>query len=748
MTVPESLQTCEGDGRGALLEVEDLRTGFHTPRGLVRAVDGVSFSLERGRTLGVVGESGSGKTVLVRSIMGLLSGSNVVRSGTVRFDGTDLGELGPKQLQHVWGRQIALVLQDPMTSLNPVLRVSRQITESLRHHLGDSRSEARRKAVELLRSVGIPEPERRLRDYPHQMSGGTRQRVTIAIALACSPKLLLADEPTTALDVTIQAQILDLLGQLQQQRSMSMVLVTHDLGVVAGRTDEIVVMYAGQIVERAPTDVLFADMKMPYTEALVQSIPKLEAASHTRLLAIPGRPPDLVDPPEGCRFAPRCPYARSRCHAAAPPLVEASPGHHYACWYPVETRSGRPAVERSTAAGTAEPAPADGRPPSQPSLPDRVGTVGPPSSNGKRANDTAPVTGGDLAATAAAHDGQLLRVEHLVVEFNVGAGRKVHAVSDVSFEVARGETLGLVGESGCGKSTTGRAIIGLPRPTAGSVSFDGTDLGALSGNDLRQMRRRVQMIFQDPISSLNSRRRVGEIIAEPLAIWGRSLGLTDKQAQRDKVAEVMEAVGLDYGTQAQRYPHQFSGGQCQRISIARALMLDPSLIICDEPVSALDVSVQAQILNLLEDMKARYGLTLLFIAHDLAVVKNISDRVAVMYLGKLCEVTTPDRLYREPAHPYTSALIQTIPVPDPARRGARLGEAISGELPSPIHPPSGCRFRTRCPRAEDRCTAEEPVLREVRPGQHVACHFPTLGRHLPEPERREHTPSGKPGADR
>jgi peptide/nickel transport system ATP-binding protein len=317
-------------------------------------------------------------------------------------------------------------------------------------------------------------------------------------------------------------------------------------------------------------------------------------------------------------------------------------------------------------------------------------------------------------------------VEHLVVEFPAGRARAVHAVSDVSFDIARGETLGLVGESGCGKSTTGRAIVSMPPPTAGTVRFAGTDLGALSANDLRRLRPRMQMIFQDPISSLNPRRRVGDIITEPLKIWGKALGLDDRDAQRAKLVEVMDAVGLDHEAHAERRPHEFSGGQCQRISIARALMLDPDLIICDEPVSALDVSVQAQIINLLEDMKARYGLTLLFIAHDLAVVKNVSDRVAVMYLGKLVEMAAPDALYAAPAHPYTTGLLASIPVPDPKRSAVGTAE-VRGELPSPLNPPSGCRFRTRCPKAQDVCAQVEPALREVGPRHLVACHFPNSG---------------------
>jgi len=337
-----------GEHVGHLLEVDDLRTRFRTDRGVVRAVDGVSFELDRGRTLGVVGESGSGKTVLSRSIMGLLPGSNVEITGSVRYEGRDITGAGAAVMRSVWGTEMAMVFQDPMTSLNPVLKVGTQITESLRHHLEMPKDEARRTALALIRSVGIPEAERRLDQYPHELSGGMRQRVTIAIALACGPKLLFADEPTTALDVTVQAQILNLLAQQQRERHMAMILVTHDLGVVAGRADDIAVMYAGQIVERAPTRTLFAEMRMPYTEALMRSIPKLEQPSHTRLAAIPGRPPDLVSPPPGCKFAPRCPYVRERCVEEEPPLIEAeTPGHWYRCWYPVGTVEPTRAVDET-----------------------------------------------------------------------------------------------------------------------------------------------------------------------------------------------------------------------------------------------------------------------------------------------------------------------------------------------------------------------------------------------------------------
>ena len=598
---------------------------------------------------------------------------------------------------------MAMVFQDPMTSLNPVMKIGKQITESIRTHLDVTRSFADELAVSLLTSVRIPDPERRMDDYPHQLSGGLRQRVCIAVALAAGPRLLFADEPTTALDVTVQAQVLDLLEAQQRERFMALVLVTHDLGVVAGRTDDVIVMYAGQVVETAPTATLFEHMRMPYTEALLRSIPKVAEPSHTRLVGDPratARPRRTaaglpVRRPVRLRAGqvPRGAAAVARRAHAGPPVPLLVPGGHARR----RRRAGAEPGRRSLGAGR------------------RL-----------------------MAGTGTAHlrtDGNvLLRVEDLVVEFAAGGGKRVHAVSGISLDLLDGETLGLVGESGCGKSTTGRAIMQLPPPTSGSVDFEGTELTELHGNDLRRIRPRMQMIFQDPISSLNPRRKVGDIVAEGLDIWE----IGDSASRKEKVDTMLATVGLDPDSARGRRPHEFSGGQCQRISIARAIITEPKLIICDEPVSALDVSVQAQILNLLEDMKARYQLTMVFIAHDLAVVKNVSDRVAVMYLGKFCEVGPPDDLYARPAHPYTAALLAAIPEPDPQARRDGSGalhdsvagdSVLSGEIPSPTDPPSGCRFRTRCPRAQERCAEEEPMLRAVADspaigGQFVACHFP------------------------
>ncbi len=691
----------ESPDDGPLLHVEDLTTSFSSDRGTVRAVRGVNLELKRGKTLGIVGESGSGKSVLSRSIMGLLP-SNARRSGTVRFEGDDISDLSGSVMRDYWGSKMSMVFQDPMTALNPVMRIGKQITESIHQHLDVDNDFANETALALLTSVGIPEPQRRLREYPHQMSGGMRQRVMIAIALACGPKLLFADEPTTALDVTVQAQILDLLQQQQRERYMAMILVTHDLGVVAGRADDIAVMYAGTHRRAGPHRRALPGDGPPLHRGAAQVDPQARAAEphpargHRRPTARPGepaqglqvRPPLPLRPGPLPRGGPRLAGARH----ARPRVRLLLPGRH------PRGRRG-PGPQPQAAAGPAA------------------------AGSGHREARAHRGSVGLMAGTGTAHlrpaNEVLLRVEDLLVEFKLARGAKVHAVTGISFDVKAGETLGLVGESGCGKSTTGKAIMQLPTPTGGKVLFDGRDLTDLSGKEMRKTRTKVQMIFQDPISSLNPRRKIEDIVAEGLDVWKT----VDKSDRARKVDEMLLTVGMDPDVARGRRPYQFSGGQCQRISIARAVVTDPELIICDEPVSALDVSVQAQILNLLEDMKARYGLTMIFIAHDLAVVKNISDRVVVMYLGKICEVAAPDELYSSPAHPYTQALLGAIPVPDPDVRPDDR-PVVGGEIPSPVSPPSGCRFRTRCPRAEQKCADVEPEMRQIGPDHYVACHFP------------------------
>jgi peptide/nickel transport system ATP-binding protein len=676
-----------GDRVAPLLEIEDLRTHIKLRRGTVHAVDGVSLSVEPGETLGLVGESGCGKTMTALSVMGLLPAGGHIADGRIHLDGRQISGLSDGEMRKIRGNEIGMIFQDPLTSLNPTMPVGRQIAEAVLLHREVSRDQAMERAAEVLDMVGLPRPKERLGEYPHEFSGGMRQRVMIAMALACEPKLLIADEPTTALDVTIQKQILELIDDLRQRLRMSVILVTHDLGVIAGRADRVTVMYAGKIAETSGTGALFANPRHPYTEALFRALPDKAAETRERLYSIPGVPPDLTSPPQGCRFAPRCRYATGRCREEEPRLSGESPEHRYACFYPVG-ESGRSRRADGLADG--------GR---------RIGPAG--------AFSQVP---GEVVLSAA----------NLVKDFPVARGilqRKagsVSAVAGVSFGIRRGETFGLVGESGCGKTTIGRLIVGLEQPTSGTISFGGTDLVKVSGREYRRLRRKIQYMFQDSYASLDPRMRAGTILREPLAVQG----IGNRAERHKRVAEMLDHVGLPRSA-AERYPHEFSGGQRQRLGFARALILEPELIVADEPVSALDVSIQAQVLNLMRDLQQQMGLTYLFISHDLAVVQYLSDRIGVMYLGKLVEVGPADEVYLTPAHPYTHGLIDSAPVADPQAEQAKAKSGVRGELPSALNPPSGCRFRTRCPLAQEICAQVEPPLRPFSASRHLAaCHFP------------------------
>jgi peptide/nickel transport system ATP-binding protein len=670
-----------------LLEIEDLRTYIKLREGTVHAVDGVSLYVEPGETLGIVGESGSGKTMTALSIMGLLPVGGHIAGGTIHLDGQQIGGLPEDVMRKIRGDEIGMIFQDPLTSLNPTMTVGRQIAEAVRLHRDVTREQAMDRAAEVLDLVGMPRPRERLGEYPHQFSGGMRQRVMIAMALACEPKLLIADEPTTALDVTIQKQILELIDDLRQRLGMSVILVTHDLGVIAGRADRVAVMYAGKIAETTDTGTLFANPRHPYTEALFHALPDKAAETRERLYSIPGVPPDLVNPPKACRFAPRCRYAQYHCREEEPRLLGENPEHLYACFYPVgEAERGRTVAARANAVQPAVPAETFARAPGE--------VV--------------------LAASGLVKD---FPVTKGLLQRRVGS---VSAVAGVSFDVRRGETFGLVGESGCGKTTIGRLIVGLEKATAGRISFAGGDLASASGREYRRQRRKIQYMFQDSYASLDPRMRAGTILREPLVV--QHIG--SRQEQQRRVAEMLDHVGLPRNA-VERYPHEFSGGQRQRLGFARALMLSPELIVADEPVSALDVSIQAQVLNLMSALQDDLGLTYLFISHDLAVVRYLSDHIGVMYLGKLVEVGPAEEVYLQPAHPYTRGLIDSAPTADPAAEKAKVRAGVTGELPSAISPPSGCRFRTRCPRAQEICAEVEPPLRPFSAKLHMAaCHFP------------------------
>jgi peptide/nickel transport system ATP-binding protein len=684
----------------SVLEIRDLHAEIRLRGSTVRAVDGVSLQVSEGETLGLVGESGCGKTMLGNSIIRLLPPGGLITGGEVLLNGRDLTGLPKAEIRKVRGGEIGMVFQDPMTSLDPTMPIGRQIAESVQQHKGVSRKEGLQRAAEVLALVGMPRPAERVSDYPHQLSGGLRQRVMIAMALANEPKLLIADEPTTALDVTIQAQILDLIDSLKQRLNMAVILITHDLGVIAERADNTYVMYAGRIVEHASTASLFGGMRHPYTEALLASIPKVDQDARHPLYSIPGLPPELTGTLTGCRFAARCRYAQPDCRESDPALSGADAAHEFACFHPTATSSDDVAAVDRLGAAEAEAGGPDPR-----SVPPVLAV-----------SERAPAAAGPDAVP-------LLELAGVFKEFPVTSGvlqrrtGSVKAVTDVSIEVRPGETFGLVGESGCGKTTIGRMMVALERPTAGRVVFDGHDLGALNSRQVRSLRSDLQLVFQDPYASLDPRMRVGTILREPLAI--QNIG--SHSEQRRRAEELLDEVGLGHGA-LDRFPHEFSGGQRQRIGLARALALNPRLIVADEPVSALDVSIRSQILNLMKRLQADHALTYLIISHDLSVVRYMADRIGVMYLGRLVEIGSVADVYERPAHPYTAGLLASIPVPSP--RQARASVAITGELPSAIDPPSGCVFRTRCPRAAAVCADELPPALPFG-GEHLAaCHFP------------------------
>jgi peptide/nickel transport system ATP-binding protein len=678
-----------------LLELRDLDTDIALRRGRVHALDGVGLEVMPGETLGVVGESGSGKTMTALSIMGLLPPGGRVSGGQILFEGRDLRSLPTDEARRIRGVRMGMVFQDPFTSLNPTMRIGVQVAEPLRVHEGVGRAEARERAIEILRRVGMPRADRIVDNYPHELSGGMRQRVAIAMALICSPRLLIADEPTTALDVTTQRQILELIGDLREEFGMAVILVTHDLGVIAGRADRVAVMYAGRVVETAATGDLFRSPRHRYTEALMEALPESairETGEHARLYSIPGLPPDLSRPLTGCRFAPRCRYVTDECRTTEVTLPAGE--HQHACLHPVPA---------TPAAPDTLPAPVRVEP-----TPEPAGATAEPAEPAKPAEPAAtPILSvRALVKNYPAHDGGLLRR---------GAGQ-VSAVAGVSFEVRPGETFGLVGESGCGKSTVGRLVVGLERPTDGQIMLDGTDIATLARRERRRMHRQVQLMFQDSYAAMNPRMRVDAILAEPLEI--QHVG--DGAARRARIATLLDQVGLSRRV-LERYPHEFSGGQLQRIGLARSLALQPRLIVGDEPVSALDVSIQAQVLNLMQDLQRELGLAYIFISHDLSVVDYMADRIGVMYLGKLVEIGPARDVVRASRHPYTQALIDAVPSATPNAATVREGITIRGELPSALNPPTGCRFRTRCPLAQEICETEPPLAGDMH---QVACHFP------------------------
>lgn len=692
--MPETLfqtQPAGAPGEGApLLEVKNLSVTFPQRSGDVRAVRDISYTIDEGEFLGIVGESGSGKSVSSLAIMGLLPDTAEV-SGEILYRGKPLLSMNDRQLSHIRGSEIAMVFQDPLSALTPVYTVGDQISEALRlHDRNLSKHAAATRAVELLKVVGIPDPTRRAAAFPHEYSGGMRQRAMIAMAIANDPQLIIADEPTTALDVTIQAQILEVLQEAKRLTGAAVSLITHDLGVVAGQADRVAVMYAGKLVEFGTVDQVFDEPTMPYTIGLLRSVPNIRTAGTSRLVPLEGRPPSLANLPTGCPFAARCPAAIDACRTEEPELVEhAGPdGHLSACHRAGETLSGeltRPEIFPRPEALVAREAPADAEP--------------------------------------------VLVVKDLVKHFPLmkgGVFRRqvgtVRAVDGVSFELKPGRTLAIVGESGCGKTTTILELMELIAPQAGSIQIVGHDVARLNARSRRALRSDIQIVFQDPAAAVDPRLPIGDVIGEPLLAQGIS---ADKRNKR--VSELLDLVGLD-PSMLDRYPHEFSGGQRQRIGIARGLATDPKILVLDEPVSALDVSIQAGVINLLQDLRDQLGLSLIFVAHDLAVVRQIADDVAVMYLGKIVEYGQIAEVFDHPRHPYTQALMSAAPIPDPTIERTRERVLLQGDLPSPAERIDGCRFRTRCPlyrilgdAERAQCDSTDPELVD-HDGDLVACH--------------------------
>lgn len=687
-----------------LLEVRDLRTSFLTEDASLPAVQGISLTLRKGKILALVGESGCGKSVTAYSFLQLLRHPGKIVGGSIRYhppEGpvVDLAQLqeGDEELYRIRGAGIGMVFQEPMTALSPVHTIGNQLMEALLLHQNLTPDEAREKVIAMLRRVGIPAPENRLQQYPFEFSGGMRQRVVIAMALLNNPPVIIADEPTTALDVTIQAQILNLLMTARDEGNRGILLITHDLGVVAQTADEVAVMYLGKIVEQGPVREVLRDPRHPYTRGLLQSLPGLHHGS-SRLATIPGSVPPLTNIPSGCPFHPRCPAAQAgRCDQGGPPESrEIAPQRTVACLREEEIRG-----------EALWPAPPDD--------PDRS------------ADDP----------TSTADPAPIIRFNTVGKAFSIGKKsffrrippRQLHAVSEVTLDLYPGETLGLVGESGSGKTTLARTLLGAFPPTSGTIHYHPDEhtsipLHTLNHKQWKPLRRDLQMIFQDPFSSLNPRFTVEEIVGEPLLLHER----LSRREIRQRVKTMLSRVGLN-PDMATRYPHAFSGGQRQRIGIARALILEPRLIVADEAVSALDVSVQAQIINLLKDLQEEMRLTTLFVAHDLSVVRHLCDRVAVMYAGRLVEVGPAAELFAHPRHPYTRLLLSSVPDPDPSRP---MNRQVTGEPADPSHLPTGCAFHPRCPECFAPCTNQRPELTGP-PNHRFACWLESPPPEKPSP---------------
>jgi peptide/nickel transport system ATP-binding protein len=692
-----------------VVRVENLAIAYETRHGDVMAVRDVSFHIHRGETLGLVGESGCGKSTVAFGMVNYLGRNGKIVRGDIYFQGQSLVGRRPEELRKLRGDQISMVYQDPMTSLNPVLRIGEQLTEVLTVHRGISREEAHERCVAMLRRVYMPDPARVMERYPHQISGGQQQRVIIAMAMLNNPALLVMDEPTTALDVTVEAAVLDLVADLRRDYDTAILFISHNLGVIARVSDRVGVMYAGEVVELAPVAQIFAQPAHPYTQGLIRCLPKLgNSKSSSVLYPIRGRvpPPDRLPP--GCVFEPRCDYARDACRETRPALDTIADGHLSRCLFSDEI----------------DPA-----------------QWSPPEDMVFRLDPAAQRSGGD----------DIIKVNSLKTYYRhpnssllslVGLAKKeyVKAVDGVSFDVPRGLTLGVVGESGCGKSTLIKAVIGLEEVTGGKAVFMGFDINnKVSKRDLNLIQE-LQMVFQNPDATMNPSYSVGQQIERPL----KRFSVVPRDKVREEVVRLLRAVKLDEHYY-HRLPRQLSGGEKQRVGIARAFAGRPDLVLCDEPVSALDVSVQAAVLNLLLEIQREQGTTMIFIAHDLSVVRYFSDYIAVMYLGQIVEYGPAEAIYTPPYHPYTESLLAAVPIPDPAIEQKHI--RLEGSVPSPLNPPTGCRFHTRCPRRSllpdggKICKAETPPWQHVTDEHRIFCHIPL--EQLKQIEAVIHMPAAK-----
>lgn len=682
----------------ALLEVRDLKTHLRSRRGLNKAVDGVSFSLDTGKSLGLVGESGSGKSMTAMSILRLTPQPYAkIVGGAIHFDGENLLDKSESEMRQIRGGSISIILQDPMTSLNPVFRVQYQIGEAVHLHQHLTGQAQVDRVIDSLQRVRVPTPEQRMKDYPHQFSGGMRQRVVGAIAIACRPKLLIADEATTALDATIQAQYLALLRTLQKELNLASLFITHDFGIVAKMCDDVAVMYAGRIVEYADVRSIFNRPAHPYTLALLEAVPKVDRRVD-RLFAIPGAPASGYTEFTGCPFVDRCPLAIDKCHVESPPLTTVAPGHTSECWRAEELH----ASDMPTLLGG-----------------HLVTASNPGSEGGARVTVSQSKPVNDPQATTQ----PLLEVDNLHVYFDVRSGNWLNrkttllkAVDGVSFDMMAGETLSIVGESGCGKTTTARAILKVEELRGGKISWMGKDINAIDEAETKAYRSAVQTVFQDPYSSMNPRMRIENFITEPLLLNAD----IDKAERRERARVALDQVGLSPGD-INNFPHEFSGGQRQRVAIARALASSPQVIVLDEPVSSLDVSIRAQIMNLLKDLQEQRGFSYLFIAHHLGTVRYMSQKVGVMYLGRMMEFSESEELFTNPLHPYTRALFSAALPDHPDIEREEI--LLQGDVAAATAIPSGCRLHPRCPFAMPECSTVEPEWKQVAPGHWAACHL-------------------------